>query len=630
MISFMRHALSAIALFACVAAAPGTSDAANGDCGQPLSNGDIPTASDALNTLQTAVQIADCNNFDECVCDVDGNGSVTATDALTLLQIATQIQSVDALNCDCGSPVERAQCSSGQLVTLPGSDIDAGWNGLGHNQGLIDGAGITAAVVKRCALDNDIVCKTSADCPGGTCDLTCLCDSDSPSEQLCEVTGPTGPGRCLRDLSLCEVDADCASPQTCESFFGPPLPLSSSGTPACITTYFAEPIVGTADSGTGEGSVRAFLRSRVHLGVGAATPCPTCGAANQSPQVGDTFSCGNGSPNTGATCTVDAVSPLFGGVSFDCPPDSASNVSGQGLAIIFTQATTGIVERQAVLPCAGNLAFLHPSSGAAFCMDNPTESCSTNSDCTRCTDDLTPCASDAECNPGASCAESPDQPISCGIYCHCGFCGGGTDVDQPCFSDADCDEGDTCAQGGQTGGPIGQASPNGCANFICGQEATEECSPNSTPPTAPAGSCSLAPFRPCQSDSECSITGSGVCEFENLPCFENRIIRQGVPSTLDDVCDSDFTTQCIDDADCPGGSRCVSAAEPATASLYCIPPSASDAINAAAGVPGPGAIQFVGRLIAARCGNGVVEADEECDDGNLVNGDGCNEDCRID
>ena len=29
------------------------------------------------------------------------------------------------------------------------------------------------------------------------------------------------------------------------------------------------------------------------------------------------------------------------------------------------------------------------------------------------------------------------------------------------------------------------------------------------------------------------------------------------------------------------------------------------------------------------CGNGVLEAGEECDDGNLINGDGCSSRCRI-
>ena len=32
---------------------------------------------------------------------------------------------------------------------------------------------------------------------------------------------------------------------------------------------------------------------------------------------------------------------------------------------------------------------------------------------------------------------------------------------------------------------------------------------------------------------------------------------------------------------------------------------------------------------AASCGNGVIEDDEACDDGNLVNGDGCNQDCTV-
>ena len=33
--------------------------------------------------------------------------------------------------------------------------------------------------------------------------------------------------------------------------------------------------------------------------------------------------------------------------------------------------------------------------------------------------------------------------------------------------------------------------------------------------------------------------------------------------------------------------------------------------------------------IAGICGNGVVEANEECDDGNTVDGDGCSSTCNI-
>lgn len=37
-------------------------------------------------------------------------------------------------------------------------------------------------------------------------------------------------------------------------------------------------------------------------------------------------------------------------------------------------------------------------------------------------------------------------------------------------------------------------------------------------------------------------------------------------------------------------------------------------------------------ILASRkneCGNGVVERDEECDDGNNVDGDCCSSDCRV-
>jgi cysteine-rich repeat protein len=69
--------------------------------------------------------------------------------------------------------------------------------------------------------------------------------------------------------------------------------------------------------------------------------------------------------------------------------------------------------------------------------------------------------------------------------------------------------------------------------------------------------------------------------------------------------------------------------EPTTVALFCVPPTASTSINAAGGIPGPGAITFKSAIISYRCGNGVTEGIEECDDGNNANGDGCNEICWV-
>ena len=36
---------------------------------------------------------------------------------------------------------------------------------------------------------------------------------------------------------------------------------------------------------------------------------------------------------------------------------------------------------------------------------------------------------------GSVCLAAPDQPVSCGFYCHCGFCD--DDPNFPCFGDED-------------------------------------------------------------------------------------------------------------------------------------------------------------------------------------------------
>lgn len=56
-----------------------------GRCGFPVSDGDNPTASDALVTLKAAVGGVECAL---CVCDVNSNGDVGASDALAILRAA--------------------------------------------------------------------------------------------------------------------------------------------------------------------------------------------------------------------------------------------------------------------------------------------------------------------------------------------------------------------------------------------------------------------------------------------------------------------------------------------------------------------------------------------------------------
>jgi hypothetical protein len=437
-------------------------------------------------------------------------------------------------------------------------------------------------VVKRCSNDSS-VCTKDADCGGGTCDLTCDCDD--PMNSVCELTGPTHQPRCLISLDPCEADVDCPAGQTCEHFFGPPLPISAEGTPACVTSYFEQDVTGTADAQTGEGEVSTFLRSRVHLGISLDKPCPRCGDLAQNPELGDTFTC-DGGPNSAAACTVDAISPTFGGVSNDCPPDVTSNVSGIGLAIIFDHVTTGTASRQAVLPCQSPLNF-HPDNGNAFCLSHPATACTSNADCVA-------------------------FGGTCGIYCHCGYCDG--DADAPCFTDDQCPGGTTCQAGIPSTAAAPQEKPNLCNSLVCGADQGLELCDSSTPPI---GECSLESYRSCSSNSDCSLIGAGDCILSPRPCFENTITRQGVPSPLGGHCvDDPLVGGCNSNADCGQGNCEDDTAEPTSVALFCVPPTSSTAINSAGGIPGPGAIQFKSVIRTCRCGDGVIGCDEECEVGD--------------
>lgn len=597
---------------------PGLALAGLGDCSQPTSSGDGPVASDCLFILKAAVGAETCDP--ECVCDVTGNGAVQASDALDCLRNAVG-QDV-ALNCPCpnGSDVP---CTSAQITALIGSDLDSGWTGIAHNADLIEGAEITVRVARRCS-DSDELCVEDEDCTETeTCDPTCDCINDTD----CEVAGPTHQKRCITTLTACDTADDCPAGVDCRPMFGPPLPLSSAGNPVCIISVFDNDITGTSNSATGDSIISVKLKSRIFLGITIDQPCPRCGRLDQNPEIGDTFTC-EGGQFPGATCTTDSVSPDFGGTSFACPPELNGNISGSGLAIIFNEVTTGTTTKQAQLPCGSFLFQNHPDLGPTTCIDD-FSSCSTNADCSRCTGDATiSCSTDDDCIGNGTCGVAPEQPITCGVWCHCGFCD--DDPDSPCFDDSDCTGGATCQVGSASvsaNAPQQQANDCGSqAAFICGLEDKELCHDSFQ------GTCSGQSFRACSNDSTCAANNAGVCVTEFKPCFESEISRTGVASPLGSYCqsDPDNESQCTTNADCADGDPCVSdSSRPSTAALFCVPATSSSTINSAGGITGPGAINLKSFIKVCRCGDGEVGCDETCDDSNSVGGDGCDENCQI-
>lgn len=627
--------LAAILIGGAMLAAPPVSLAGKGDCGQPTSTGNGPKASDAQTILKFAVgqQGTDCT-AEPCICDVNNSGSANTTDALVDLKKAVGQQGI-TLNCgpNC-PPTDGLPCTSAEIITRPGSDLDSGWTGLAHNSDIVEGASVTVRPLRKCST-SATACEHDDDCPQGeTCKATCDCNGD----KSCEVTGPTGSPKCVNTLKDCNTNDDCVAPDTCKYNFGPPLPLVTDGTPVCVMTFFDSPFTGTADAGTGEALVSANLRSRVFTGTVPTTgqeanggPCPVCGRPSQNPKVGDVFTC-DGGQFPGATCTVGGTSKVYGGMSTDCPPLLGANVTGSGLVIRFSQVTTGTTSKTAQLPCKSIGFTGNPTKPGSNpkCLDTGAL-CSSNADCMRCTGDpTTACTSNANCTGKGTCAEAPDQPITCGFWCNCGFCDNNPSL--PCFETSDCPDGQTCQQG--TGSSSAQnapqAKPNDCSGdkFICGTTQPERCA------TTIKGECTLKPWLPsCTKDADCSIQGGGTCKIEGRACFESRITRSGVPSPLGSYCSLSGagSTQCTSNADCLGGEDiCVTDSSVAqTVALFCVPATASGTVNSAGGITGPGAVRLNSFLKVCRCGDGVIGCDEQCDEGDTINGDGCDDLCQI-
>ena len=545
--------------------------------------------------------------------------------AATTLMLALVLAAGGAAHAQTGA------CCAGTLDVLAGSTMSLGPSGLLHDEDIAAGS-VGFEIVSRCT-DDQSACTTNADCGNQSCAATCDCNADT----TCEITGPTQPTRCQTTLDTCTTNADCTA-TTCSAPFAPPLPLNADGSPLCLLAFHDRPIEGTFNSATGDLSVRLGLRARIMLGEAPTRPCPQCGLPNQDPVIGGQFTC-TGGTNDGEACTVDAVTELYGGTSYDCPPEPSASVNGSGVTLPIHELTTGTTTRTASRPCTAiglNKNPLNPASQPK-CTDKQTTGdpvCTSNADCLRCSGDPTiSCTTNANCTGAGSCAAAPDQPVTCGYWCHCGFCEG--DPNEPCFDDSECTEGESCDVGSgstsTTSGP--QQRPNGCGSpdaFICGMAETEECK------NAKLGSCSLASFRSCDSNSDCEDFAAGTCELEPLSCFEPRITRTGDPSPLGSYCEIARTT-CTNNGDCAGpGDECLrDTANPEAVALMCVP--GGGAVNLLLGGAGPASIELEARIAIERCGgggdpvcgDGNVEGTEACDDGNatFTAGEHCGVDC---
>ena len=212
-------------------------------------------------------------------------------------------------DCSCSAPPSCPANTAGgpnllAMTVKRGADMDTGWTGVGHNQGLIIGA------------------QTFA----------CLQNCDTTTDPTCTGTGPTGAG---------SINGET---------YGPPLPLLAADVATCVINTYAEDItVRNANMQTGEIDFRVALEATVYLTGDTQHPCPTC----SGPSIGASGKCQGASPARGSSCITEGLSEQYGNTSSDCLPFTADWAGD--LAIELDPITSGTATLVADQVCTGGL-----------------------------------------------------------------------------------------------------------------------------------------------------------------------------------------------------------------------------------------------------------------------------------
>jgi hypothetical protein len=267
----------------------------------------------------------------------------------------------ELFECTCGN---RAR--SRLFTDAATSEIDTGWTGVGHNQGLADQSGFVTTL-ENCdcsqmtdgectGTSTDPVCsvtgKTAPHCSWdtgslGTCDALgngnsfhededCfVCDERSENAgAYCKDDGDCGSLCYAGDVAgaPCDAQTDCAAGEVCRGRCdasqtcnvlanGGPLPVSAAGVAVCAVQTFRTDVAGTRNIVTGEHELWYRQYSQIHLGETSERPCPVCGGFC----VGGTRKtsvCEGRCLTTQTPCRFDSECPVndrCGSQSPDCP-----------------------------------------------------------------------------------------------------------------------------------------------------------------------------------------------------------------------------------------------------------------------------------------------------------------------
>ncbi len=368
------------------------------------------------------------------------------------------------------------------------------------------------------------------------------------------------------------------------------------------------------------------------------------------PKSGCVFSNNTAACNDGSACTEGDVckdGSCAGGLSVDC--DDGNPCTSDNCV-----KASGCVHSASTSPCDdGNVCTLSDTCSAGKCVPGKGKVCNDSNPCSddSC-DSVQGCVTtdnSAACSDGNACTTND--------ACKGGACAGGSapvcDDGNACSDDA-CDKTSGCTHLANTGvcsdGNVCTLN-DACKSAACTAGTAKNCDDDNPCTTdscdAVKGCVSVNNSAPCSDGSVCTESdtcGGGVCAPGAA-----KVCNDGNPCTAD-VCDATKGCQqplAVDnspcgDGICKGGScTCASGYVGTGANCTdideCLKNNGGCNTNASC-TNSVGSFKcackngYVGDGLTCntKCGDGVKAGAEECDDGNLNSGDGCDAGCKLD
>jgi len=411
-------------------------------------------------------------------------------------------------------------------------------------------------------VDNFVSAVTAALVPPPSRTPTPQPPTATPTPTAHATAGPVDNQRCTGNTrQTCTSNADCSGVGgTCEYWLGGTIPLSGGGVSTCLTNQFKGTITGTYDVDTGASAGTWPVIARVYTAPTLAQACPSC-QGDVTPGDGLRDGTCTGGANLNLGCDVNGSSNQFGPTSLDCPPLPGALIAMSSVDMSNTTGNDSITLSAASPDCRA-IGFTTPR-----CIGGPnaTSSCTSASECPAGVCQTPKCAcqtcNDAASDPCETDADCPDPPGPIGPICGGRRCIGGSNNGAACALSSECPGGGCFIPGIAT-------APNQCDDSICSPDVGNE------------GTCATGPFeqfcgpaetfRGCATNGDCPHPGDTCSTGKFRDCFrDNGMIGASITGS--------------GTAGTPSGHQ----SDGVLATVHCVPPTASSAVNASTGLPGP-------------------------------------------